>query len=60
MPAAVEKIIKEVMDRKLKRAKFDDAKCKQLALELCSEIKEKVKGLGLVIPLGLSPFPYQS
>src|SRR4051812_46840217 len=44
VPRAVEAIIKDVMDKKLKKAKFDDAKCKLLALELCSEIKEKVKG----------------
>jgi len=47
IPRQVEAIIKEVMDKKLKKAKFDDAKCKQLALELCSEIKERVKDLNI-------------
>lgn len=35
------------MDKKLKKAKFDDQKCKVLALELCTEIKEKVKDLNI-------------
>lgn len=47
MPRAVENIIKEIMDKKLKKAKFDDQKCKVLALELCTEIKEKVKDLNI-------------
>lgn len=47
LPRQVESIIKEIMDKKLKKAKFDDAKCKVLALELCAEIKEKVKELNI-------------
>jgi hypothetical protein len=47
LPRSVESIIKEVMDKKLKKAKFEDSKCKALALELCSEIKEKVKELNI-------------
>jgi len=47
VPTAVEKIIKESMEKKLKKAKFDDEKCKTLALELCSEIKERVKALNI-------------
>ena len=37
------------MDKRLKKAKFDDSKCKQLALELCAEIKESVKELNIPI-----------
>lgn len=44
VPRQVEMIIRDIMDKKLKKAKFDDQKCKVLALELCTEIKEKVKG----------------
>ncbi len=43
----VELIIRDIMDKKLKKAKFDDQKCKVLALELCTEIKEKVKDLNI-------------
>jgi len=47
IPKAVENIIKDIMDKRLKKAKFDDLKCKQLALELCAEIKESVKELNI-------------
>jgi len=47
IPAAVDAIIKEEMEKRLRKAKYDDEKCKQLALELCADIKEKVKGLNL-------------
>jgi hypothetical protein len=35
------------MERQLRSAVFDDATCKVMALELCSEIKERVKALNL-------------
>jgi len=47
VPRAVEAIIKEIMDKKLKKTKWDDQKCKTLALELCAEIKEKIKDLNI-------------
>ena len=47
VPRPVELIIREVMERSLRSAVFDDASCKVLALELCSEIKERVKALAL-------------
>lgn len=47
VPQEVEKIIKRVMDEKLQKAKYDDVKCKQLALELCNEIKEQVQTLNI-------------
>jgi len=47
VPREVEVIIREIMEKKLRKAKFDDQKCKVLALELCTEIKEKVKDLNI-------------
>ena len=47
VPRPVEGIIREVMERHLRSAVFDDAACKVRALELCSEIKERVKALNL-------------
>ncbi len=47
IPRPVEAIIREVMERHLRSAIFDDAACKVRALELCSEIKERVKALNL-------------
>ena len=47
VPRAVEAIIREVMERALKAAVFDEAECKSLALELCAEIKERVKALNI-------------
>jgi hypothetical protein len=47
VPRAVELLIREVMERQLRSAVFDDATCKVMALELCSEIKERVKALNL-------------
>jgi tctex1 domain-containing protein 2 len=47
VPKPVESIIRDVMERSLKTAVFDDATCKVLALELCSEIKERVKSLSI-------------
>ena len=47
VPRPVELIIREVMERHLRSAVFDDAQCKVRALELCSEIKERVKALNL-------------
>jgi len=45
VPHKVEAIIKQCMINKLsKEKKYQDAKCKEMALELCTEIKEKVKG----------------
>jgi hypothetical protein len=35
------------MEAKLKKTIFDDTKCKVIALELCAEIKEKVKALNI-------------
>ena len=47
VPRAVEAIIREVMERALKSAHFDETECKSLALELCAEIKERVKQLNI-------------
>jgi len=47
VPKAVEEIIKDVFEKRLKKAKFDDQKCKTMALELCSEIKDRVKDLNI-------------
>ena len=47
VPRPVELIIREVMEARLRSAVFDDGACKLLALELCSEIKERVKALQL-------------
>ena len=47
VPRPVELLIREVMERQLRSAVFDDSACKVLALELCSEIKERVKALNL-------------
>lgn len=45
VPRSVENIIRTCMDKKLsKEKKYNDAKCKEMALELCTEIKDKVKG----------------
>jgi len=35
------------MEKKLRKQKFDDERCKALALELCSDIKERVKALNI-------------
>ena len=43
VPREVEAIIKRVMKERLEKQKYDDAKCKQLALDLCFEIKQEVK-----------------
>lgn len=47
MPKDVENVIKDVMSKKLKKAVYDDTRSKQLALELCSEIKERIKALNM-------------
>jgi len=47
VPREVEAIIKRVMKERLEKQKFDDAKCKQLALDLCFEIKQEVKKLNI-------------
>jgi hypothetical protein len=47
LPANVEQIIKTCMEKKLRKQKFEDQVCKVLAVELCSEIKEKVKELNI-------------
>ena len=47
VPRAVEAIIREVMERSLKSAQFEETECKSLALELCAEIKERVKQLAI-------------
>ena len=44
VPADVEDVIKQVMDSKLKNAKYDDVECKHLSLALCQEIKDRIKG----------------
>jgi len=57
VPRQVEAVIKECLERQVKvlmsasgnsgQMSYDDSKCKLLALELCSEIKEKVKSLSI-------------
>lgn len=47
VPSEVERIIVQIMEAKLKNATFDDTQCKVIALELCAEIKEKVKALNI-------------
>mmetsp|Transcript_14878 Transcript_14878/g.20991 ORF Transcript_14878/g.20991 Transcript_14878/m.20991 type:complete len:133 (+) Transcript_14878:34-432(+) len=47
IPQEVEKVIKAVMDEKLAKAKYDDNKCKAMAMDLCSEIKAKVQELNI-------------
>lgn len=47
VPRAVEAIIRDVMERSLKTAAFDETECKSMALELCAEIKERVKQLNI-------------
>ena len=44
VPHEVEAIVKSTMQERLKDIKWEEDKCKALSLELCSEIKEKVKG----------------
>lgn len=59
VPADVEKIIKECMTTKLANAKYEDDRCKVMALELCAEIKDKVKGdddFHRLLDLALAPF----
>ena len=47
VPQDVEKIIKEVMEKHLRKATYEDAPCKLTSLNLCTEIKEKVKELNI-------------
>ena len=47
VPRAVEAIIRDVMERTLKTAVFDESECKSTALDLCAEIKERVKALNI-------------
>ncbi len=46
LPHQVRKVVKKVMDAMLKDAKYDDAKSKQMSLDLCQAVKERVKELG--------------
>jgi hypothetical protein len=43
----VEDIIKQIMEKHLKNAPYEDAPCKLASLTLCSEIKEEVKKLNI-------------
>lgn len=47
VPQKVEQIIKEVMEAKLSKATYDEEQSKQLALDLCAEVKAKVKELNI-------------
>jgi hypothetical protein len=44
LPHEVRKVVKNIMDKKLKDAEYDDEKCKQMSLDLCKTIKDQVKG----------------
>jgi len=47
IPRSVELIIKETLEKRLRTLIFDDSHCKVLAMELCGEIKERVKALNI-------------
>jgi len=47
IPVQVESIIKEVLERRLRKVQYDEATCRQLSQELCVEIKDRVKELNL-------------
>jgi len=47
VPIDVRNVIQEVVERKLKKQKYEDEKCKALTMEVCAEIKEEVKKLSI-------------
>lgn len=47
IPREVEAVIKDVLDRKLRSAEYDDARSRSMALELCEDVKQRVKELNI-------------
>lgn len=47
IPSTVQTLIETIVQQRLQYQTYDDAECKQLALEICNTVKEEVKKLRL-------------